>query len=65
MAVAGKPYLATSGAIFGVVALLHFVRAIGQWQVRVGATVFPVWISWVGGVVAAALCLWGLRLASK
>ena len=54
-------YLVVSGAIFGVVAVLHAVRALNQWPVHIGSLDIPVWSSWLGMVVAGTLCVWALR----
>lgn len=59
-----RVYLVVSGMIFGVVALLHLVRLVNQWVFRVGPWSLPLWMSWTGTLVAAALCLWALRLAA-
>ena len=60
-----KPYLALSAVIFGVVALLHLFRAINRSVFQIGTWTVPVFVSWVAVVVAGALCIWGLRLASR
>jgi len=60
-----QAYLYISGCIFGVVAILHLIRAVLQLPVQIGALSFPVGLSWVGGVVALLLCAWGFRLAGK
>ena len=60
-----QAYLYVSGCIFGVVAILHFIRAALQLPVQIGTLSFPVGLSWVGGVVALILCVWGFRPAGK
>ena len=54
-------YIVVSGAIFGVVAALHAVRAVYQWPLHVGTLDIPVWASWIGLVVAGSLCAWAFR----
>ena len=51
-----RAYLAVSGAIFGLVAILHLWRMIAEWRgvefwIGAGLTVFP-----------AALSIWALTL---
>ncbi len=60
-----KPYLAISGSIFGVIAILHLIRLVYQWPAQIGAFAVPLWVSWLGLVLASALCVWAYRLASK
>ena len=54
----GNRYRAVSGSVFGLIALLHGIRAAMQVPVQIGTTTIPVWDSWVGAVVAGALCVW-------
>jgi hypothetical protein len=54
-------YVVVSGAIFGVVAALHAVRALNQWPVHIGTLEIPVWASWIAMVVAGSLCAWAFR----
>ena len=60
-----KQYCTLSAALFGLVAVLHLVRAVEQWTFQLGPYSLPIWLSVVGGVVAASLCVWGFRLARK
>jgi hypothetical protein len=59
----GRSYFYVSGSIFGAVAILHFIRAVGKVPVHVGTLDLPLWLSWGGGVFALALCTWAFRLA--
>jgi hypothetical protein len=59
------PYLVISGVIFGVVALLHFLRVVNGWAFEVGPWSVPMWVSWLGTVGPAVLCVWAFRLASR
>lgn len=54
-------YPVVSGLFFGVVAVLHAVRALKQWTVQVGTYDIPIWLSWVGMVAAGVLCVWAFR----
>ncbi|MDO9529351.1 MAG: hypothetical protein Q7J27_09340 [Syntrophales bacterium] len=60
-----QAYLYISGCIFGVVAILHLIRAALQLPVKIGTLSFPVGLSWVGGVVTLLLYIWGFQLAAK
>jgi len=56
-----KAYLITTGILFGLLALAHFLRTIAEWS-RLAE---DPWFILVGpgiGVVAAALCFWEWRL---
>jgi hypothetical protein len=57
-------YVIVSGIIFGVVSIAHLARAIGDVPIQIGAAVIPVWVSWLGTVVAAGLCAWAFRSRS-
>lgn len=50
--------------IFGIVALGHVVRIALALPVQIGATSVPMWVSWVGLIVAGALSVWGFRSRS-
>ena len=58
-------YLVISGIIFGIVSLLHLVRAINGWPFVFGLVDIPIAASWVGFLVTAVLCGWALWLASS
>ena len=57
-----RSYLLASGTIFGVIGLLHLLRALFGISVRAESWEFPIGLSWVGGAAALALCLWAFRL---
>lgn len=54
-------YVVVSGAIFGLVAVAHVVRALGQVPVHLGSSEIPIWASWVATIVAGGLCVWAFR----
>ncbi len=58
-------YLYVSAAIFGIVALVHVVRALSGWAFQIGPMDVPVLASWVGFVITGALAVWAIRLASN
>ena len=55
-------YLVVSGAIFGIVAIVHVVRMIYQWPAQIGTWTVPLWVSGVAIVISGVLGLWALRL---
>ena len=56
-------YRTISGVVFGLIALLHGIRAALQVPAQLGSTSIPVWVSWVAVAVAGALCVWAFRLS--
>lgn len=57
-----RSYLLISGTIFGVVSVLHLVRALTGGPFEIGPLSLPVWASWIGFVVAGLLSTWAFRL---
>jgi len=57
-----QAYFLVSGIIFGVVALLHGLRLVLRWQVRLRSQEIPMSFSVVGLIVAAGLCVWAFWL---
>ena len=60
-----RVYLAVSGTVFGLVAVLHLLRVINGWSVVVGPWSAPLMVSWLGTIFPAVLCAWAFRLASR
>ena len=60
-----RTYLVFSGTVFGIVAVLHLLRVVNGWAVVVGPWSVPMWVSWLGALVPAGLCVWAFRLASR
>jgi hypothetical protein len=56
-----KLYLATTGALFALLALAHVLRTIAEWQ-RLGADPGFIVEGPGIGLVAGALCFWAWRL---
>ena len=57
-----KTYLVISGIIFGLVTIGHVGRLICHLKVQVGDWAAPLWLSWVGAVVAGFLSGWAFCL---
>ena len=60
-----KTFLVVAGVIFAVVALVHLARITMGWAMVVGTWTVPIWVSWIGLVVAGTLSFFGLRLAAR
>ena len=54
-----------AGAIFALVALLHLLRIYMGWPIVIGSWTAPIWVSWIGFVVAGGLSYFGLSLATR
>lgn len=50
--------LYVAGTVFALVALLHLWRLATGTLILVGGTLLPIWPSWVGIIVSAALSIW-------
>jgi len=57
-----RTYVVISAVIFGLVAVIHLLRAVNGWTFEVGPVSVPVGASWVGFVVTGSLCVWAIRL---
>ena len=60
-----RTYSLIAGIIFSLVALLHALRLLRGWHVVIGDLSVPVWVSWLGLVVAAYLANQGFRLSKR
>jgi hypothetical protein len=59
----GKTFTLAAGVIFALVALAHLSRIFMDWPVVINGWPVPIWLSWIGVVVAGGLSYCGLRLA--
>jgi hypothetical protein len=57
--------LRVASIFFGIFAIGHLVRLLKQAQVTVGTLTIPMGVSWVALIIAAILCVWLWRLASR
>jgi hypothetical protein len=57
--------LRVASVLFGIFAITHLVRLINHIQVTVASHTVPLGVSWIALVVAAILCIWFWRLASR
>ena len=60
-----RGFCIVSATIFALAALAHAVRLYRHWPLQLGPVVIPPGVSWIGLVVAALLCLWGLLAARR
>jgi undecaprenyl pyrophosphate phosphatase UppP len=58
-------YLFITGIIFGIVAVLHLLRVVNQWDFQLGPWLFPMWVSWLGALVPALLSVWAFYMVSR
>ena len=59
-----KPFTKIASVVFAVVALLHLARVIFNNQLLLDGVEIPMWVSIVGFIVPAFLCI-GLWRESK
>jgi hypothetical protein len=57
-----KTFTLLAGVIFGIVALLHLLRIYMGWPIVIADWTVPMWVSWIGLVVAGGLSYFGLSL---
>jgi len=56
-------YARLAAALFAIISVLQLVRALAGWPITVGATMIPVWASWIAFVVAGTLAWIGITAA--
>jgi hypothetical protein len=64
-AVDQRTFNVVASVIFALVALLHLLRIYMGWPIVIGSWTAPMWVSWIGFVVAGGLSYFGLRLATR
>ena len=52
MAMKEGAFLLVTSSIFSLIALLHALRLFYGWKVTMGEWTVPVWVSWIGLLVA-------------
>jgi hypothetical protein len=60
-----KAYCRVSGVLFALVALAHLLRIIAGLPLIVGTWAMPMYVSWGGLIVPAALAIWAFRQAGR
>ena len=52
-----KPFTTIAVVVFTLVASLHLLRIIMEWEVTIGGAVIPMWASYLGLIIAAGLAV--------
>jgi hypothetical protein len=60
-----RKYCVVSGALFTLVALAHLLRIVYGMSIQVDEYVVPMFFSWVGFVLPAALSFWAFRISLR
>jgi len=60
-----KAFLAVSGTIFGIIAILHLARIVFGWPAQIGSVHVPTWASWLSLLVAGYLSITAFILLKK
>ena len=60
-----KAFLAVSGTIFGIIAILHLARIVFGWPAQIGSVHVPTWASWLSLMVAGYLAITAFILLKK
>jgi protein-S-isoprenylcysteine O-methyltransferase Ste14 len=60
-----KTFSIAAGGIFAVVALFHLVRIYMGWPVMIGDWSVPMWLSWIGLIIAGGLAFFGMSFATR
>ena len=60
-----KAALYTSGVVFAAVAVAHLVRLATGFEIVVGGIIVPVWVSFLGALIAALLAAWMVAAARR
>ena len=54
-----------AGKIFALVAIVHFLKIVFGWQLRLGGWLIPVWVSWIATLLAGSLSVLLLITSQK
>ncbi len=57
-----RAYLLASGALFGIITLVHVHRLVQHWPIDIAGHMVPLSVSWLGLLLAGGLSVWALRL---
>ena len=58
-------FLLVCSSLFTLIAVVHVLRLMYGWRVTLGEWTIPVWVSWVGLLIAGYLAYEGFRLTRK
>jgi len=57
-----RTFSIVSGVFFSLITLLHIGRVVFGWNVTVGNSVIPMWISWIAIVVGGYFAYQSFKL---
>lgn len=60
-----KTFAKVSGVIFLIIAILHLLRLVLQWDAAIGGWDVPMWLSIAALFIAGYLGYQGVRLSKK
>ena len=60
-----KAALYTSGVVFAAVAVAHVARLATGFEIVVGGAIVPVWVSFLGALIASLLAVWMVAAARR
>lgn len=60
-----RSYIILSGSIFGLIAVLHVLRLLSQWQVTIAGMTVPLWLSGMAAIVAGAMALAAFQIVRR
>jgi hypothetical protein len=60
-----KTFALLAGVIFALVAVFHLLRIFMGWPAVIGGWTVPMWVSWLGLIVAGGLAYVGISLARR
>jgi hypothetical protein len=58
-------YLLVTSSMFALIALLHALRLFYGWKVTMEQWTVPVWVSWIGLLIAGYLACQGFLLKKR
>ena len=59
-----RRYFLVTAVIFSVVALVHLVRIVFEWEAAIGGWSVPMWVSWLALVVSPVFAYYGFKHGS-
>jgi hypothetical protein len=60
-----RVFVLVSSGLFALIAVVHALRLVYGWRVTLGEWAVPVWVSWVGLLIAGYLSYQGFVLKNK
>ena len=60
-----RVFVLVSSSLFALIAVVHALRLVYAWPVTLAEWAVPVWLSWVGLIIAGYLSYQGFVLRNK